>query len=42
MGAAILNLMQEKFVAAGGEAASSHGMLVVVVSPAELLAPRSA
>ena len=36
MAAAILDLMQQQLVPAGGEASLSHGMLVVVVPPAEL------
>ena len=37
MTVAILDLMQQRLVPAGGEASLSHGMLVVVVSPADLL-----
>ena len=37
MAAAILELMQQQLVPAGGEASLSHGMLVVVVPPADLL-----
>jgi NADH-quinone oxidoreductase subunit C len=37
MAAAILALMQQQLVPAGGEASLSHGMLVVVVPPADLL-----
>jgi NADH-quinone oxidoreductase subunit C len=37
MAAAILELMQQQLVPAGGEASSSHGMLVVVVRTADLL-----
>jgi NADH-quinone oxidoreductase subunit C len=37
MAAAILDLMQQQLVPAGGEASLSHGMLVVVVRPADLL-----
>jgi len=36
MAAAILDLIQEQVIAAGGEASSSHGMLVVVVPPGNL------
>jgi NADH-quinone oxidoreductase subunit C len=37
MAAAILALMQQQLVPLGGEASLSHGMLVVVVPPADLL-----
>jgi NADH-quinone oxidoreductase subunit C len=37
MAAAIVELMQRNLAPAGAEAGLSHGMLVVVVSPAELL-----
>ena len=37
MAAATLDLMQQQLVPAGGEASLSHGMLVVVVPPADLL-----
>ena len=37
MAAAIIELMQQRLVPAGGEASLSHGMLVVFVSPADLL-----
>jgi NADH-quinone oxidoreductase subunit C len=37
MAAAILALMQQQLVPPGGEASLSHGMLVVVVPPADLL-----
>jgi NADH-quinone oxidoreductase subunit C len=37
MTVAILDLMQQQLVPAGGEASLSHGMLVVVVSPTDLL-----
>ena len=37
MATAILALMQQQLVPAGGEASLSHGMLVVVVPPADLL-----
>jgi len=37
MGAAILELMQQQLAPAGGEASLSHGMLVVVVAPTDLL-----
>jgi NADH-quinone oxidoreductase subunit C len=37
MAAAIVELMQQQLVPAGGEASSSHGMFVVVVRPADLL-----
>jgi len=37
MAAAILELMQRQLVPVGGEASLSHGMLVVVVPPADLL-----
>ncbi|HWZ71995.1 MAG TPA: NADH-quinone oxidoreductase subunit C [Casimicrobiaceae bacterium] len=37
MAAAILALMQQRLVPAGGEASLSHGMLAVVVPPTDLL-----
>lgn len=37
MAAAILELMQQQLVPAGGEASLSHGMLVVALPPADLL-----
>ena len=37
MAAAVLERMQQQLVAEGGEAGLSHGMLVVVVPPAEVL-----
>ena len=37
MGAEVLELMQQQLVAAGGGASLSHGMLVVVVPPADVL-----
>jgi NADH-quinone oxidoreductase subunit C len=37
MDAALLDLMQQQLVPVGGEASLSHGMLVIVVPPADLL-----
>ena len=37
MATAILELMQQQLVPAGGEASLSHGMLVVALPPADLL-----